>query len=77
MLIQQIILERLLINDFPYIINGLGGMSKYNFIKIYLGSRFRYNDENGVLFAEARKEQIAIKFINVQGEIIDKLEISN
>ena len=68
--------ERLLIDGFPFIINGLGGMFKYQFINIHPDSLYRYNDEYGALFAEAHKERFTFQFINVHGEIIDKFEIS-
>jgi len=68
--------ERLIINDFPYFINGLGGMSRYSFLNPLPGSQIRYNDGYGAMLVEATASQITFQFINLAGEVIDTYTIS-
>ena len=64
--------ERFLINDFPYIINGLGGQpSRYNFRFPREGSEVRYRSGHGAILVEASEAQITFEFITIKGELID------
>ncbi|MBE9524739.1 MAG: metallophosphoesterase [Chloroflexi bacterium] len=63
--------ERLLINDFPYIVNGLGGGPIYAFSDPIQGSMVRYQDDYGAMLVEATNESIHFQFITRQGEVID------
>lgn len=63
--------ERLVIDGFPYIINGLGGFSKYQFKLPLSGSEVRYNSDWGAMLVEATDGYLTFQFINLAGEIID------
>lgn len=65
------IYERLLINDFPYIVNGLGGASKSSFGSIVTGSQVRYNADYGAMLVTADDTQITFQFITQTGTVID------
>ena len=68
--------ERLVINAFPYFINGLGGMSRYSFPNPNLDSQIRYNDNYGAMLVEATQSQITFQFINLTGDVIDTYTIT-
>lgn len=63
--------ERLIINDFPYFTNGLGGTSRYAFEEILSGSRVRYNADYGAMLVNANDSSITFQFINREGDVID------
>lgn len=67
--------ERLLINGFPYFVNGLGGGAIYNFADILEGSQVRYNDDYGAMLVEANPRQITFQFITRQGVVVDTYTI--
>jgi glucose/arabinose dehydrogenase len=64
--------ERLLFNDFPYIVNGLGGYPGiYSFNTPIPGSQIRYNSDYGAMLVEATTDYINFKFINRNGSVVD------
>jgi tartrate-resistant acid phosphatase type 5 len=63
--------ERLLIDGFPYFINGLGGGAIYYFVDVLNGSQARYNDDYGAMLITADDQQINFEFYNRSGELID------
>jgi len=63
--------ERVIIDNFPYFVNGLGGRSKYSFDTPIPGSEVRYNDDYGAMLIEANEDSINFKFIAVTEEVID------
>ena len=64
--------ERLTVDSFPYIVNGLGGHDAiYDFQNILPESQLRYNAEHGAMLVEASRDWIRFEFINVDGEVID------
>ena len=63
--------ERLLIDGFPYIINGLGGKSRYDFNDPIPGSLVRYRGDYGAMLVEATVKAINFQFITVGGDVID------
>ncbi len=63
--------ERLEVDGFPYIVNGLGGGAIYSFEKPIPGSLVRYNDGYGAILVTADEKQITFQFITVTGKIID------
>jgi hypothetical protein len=63
--------ERLVIDGFPYFINGLGGGRIYYFNIPLDGSQVRYNGDYGAMLVEATKQEIIFQFINRSGEVID------
>jgi len=67
--------ERLIIDNFPYFINGLGGGARYSFSTPHPGSQIRYNSDYGAMLVEAVISQITFQFINLDGEIIDTFTI--
>jgi tartrate-resistant acid phosphatase type 5 len=69
--------ERLEENGLTYFVNGLGGMSKYDFMNILIGSQVRYNADYGAIRVEATETQILFEFINRKNEVVDSYEIKN
>lgn len=67
--------ERLLINNFPYIINGLGGHSIYSFNEPLPGSLVRYNENFGAMKVVANSQSITFMFININDSLIDSYSI--
>jgi hypothetical protein len=68
--------ERLLVDGFPYFVNGVGGAGIYDFEEISEGSQVRYNDDYGAILVKASQAEINFQFINRQGEIIDTYSLS-
>jgi hypothetical protein len=69
--------ERLIIDDFPYFVNGLGGRSKYGFGSPIPGSQVRYNDKYGAMLMTANEIRLTFSFYSVDSELIDFYEIIN
>ena len=63
--------ERLVVDGFPYFINGLGGGNIYYFKIPLPGSEVRYNGDYGAMLVEATEADITFQFINRSGEVID------
>ncbi|HKQ07279.1 MAG TPA: metallophosphoesterase [Blastocatellia bacterium] len=64
--------ERVVRDDFPYFVDGVGGKSLYPFFPLPVsGSRKRYNDDYGAMRVDANPDQITFKFITRTGEVID------
>jgi hypothetical protein len=63
--------ERLIVDEFPYFINGLGGGPKYEFNLPIAGSKIRFRDDYGAMLVEAYIDQIVFKFITRENAIID------
>ena len=59
--------ERIVINGFPYIVNGAGGASLYAFGTPVSGSVIRYNAANGAMLVEASDTQITFRFYSAGG----------
>jgi hypothetical protein len=64
--------ERLLVDDLPYFINGLGGAFISGFGKLDVNSRVRYDQNNGAMLVDASDAQIIFRFVNRDGRIIDE-----
>ncbi|MEJ2486274.1 MAG: metallophosphoesterase [Anaerolineales bacterium] len=69
------IYERLVVDDFPYIVNGLGGKSLYSFGATVDGSQVRYNQDFGAMLFEATPQDLSFDFITRTGEMIDHFEL--
>jgi hypothetical protein len=67
--------ERLEIDDTLYLVNGLGGRSRYNFHTLVPGSQVRYNEEYGAVLAVATPFRIEFQFVNIGGEVIDEFQL--
>ncbi|MFU8771441.1 MAG: metallophosphoesterase family protein [Anaerolineales bacterium] len=63
--------ERLVINGFPYFVNGLGGGARYAFKTPLEGSEVRFRDDWGAMLVGATAETMLFHFITVEGIIID------
>lgn len=64
--------ERFLINNFSYIVNGLGGASIYSFGTIKNGSVKRYNSGYGAMLVDVDGiNSIRFRFYNVNNTLID------
>lgn len=69
--------ERILMGDFLYLVNGLGGRSIYPFGTPIPGSVVRYNDDYGALRVQANNTCITFQFISRTGQVIDTYTIIN
>jgi tartrate-resistant acid phosphatase type 5 len=63
--------ERLQIGNIPYIVDGLGGDSRYDFKTPLDGSMVRYNSDFGAMLVKASLQTIIFQFITRAGEDID------
>lgn len=67
--------ERLEIAGFPYIVNGLGGQTRYGFGVPIPGSLVRYNAQHGAMSVQVTQTQMTIRFIALDGSVIDTLTL--
>lgn len=63
--------ERVILDEFPYFVNGLGGESRYWFIDPVAGSRMRYSADSGAMLVDATSQMITFRFITRTGQLID------
>ena len=68
--------ERIFRDGLVYVVNGLGGSSRYVFKTPIEGSQVRYNDDYGAMLVEASELQLSFQFINRSAEIIDSYELT-
>ncbi len=68
--------ERLMIDGFPYFVNGLGGGAIYDFGVILDGSQTRFNSDYGAMLVTADETQINFQFITRAGEMMDTYTIT-
>ncbi len=68
--------ERLMVGDFPYFINGLGGTTRYNFPNPLPGSQVRYQLDHGAMLIQADHTQITFQFMIHSGELIDSYTLN-
>jgi len=67
--------ERLIVDGFPYIVNGLGGGARYGFGDILPESQLRFRGTHGALLVVASRDILSIQFIGVGQEIIDAFQL--
>ncbi len=67
--------ERLVVDGFPYFVNGLGGGPIYEFDEVIPGSEVRFRDDYGAMLVEATSQQITFQFITRQNQVIDTVTI--
>ena len=69
--------ERLLIEEIPYFVNGLGGANPRDFGPPIAGSQVRYKDDNGAMLIEANERFMTFQFYSVtNGEtLIDEATV--
>ncbi len=65
--------ERILRDGIVYIVNGLGGVSRYEFPDRppVAGSVIRYNASYGALKVEADAQHLTFQFVTIDGDIVD------
>jgi tartrate-resistant acid phosphatase type 5 len=63
--------ERLQIDEIPYFVNGLGGMSHYSFKKPVAGSQVRYNADYGAMLVTASDTDLTYDFVSRTGIVVD------
>ena len=70
------IYERVIKDNFPYFINGLGGAEKYSFNSAPIsGSHIRYNENFGALQVTVRPDTLCFKFYTIANNLIDSFPI--
>ena len=67
--------ERLLVGGMQYIINGLGGKSKYAFGTPLSGSQYRYNTLYGAGKMTVTPKRLQWEFYSYDGALVDSLEM--
>ncbi len=68
--------ERIILNEFPYFVNGLGGGLLYDIGEIMPGSEVFYRGNWGAQLVEASPFEITLKFITIDGDLIDSFTIT-
>ncbi len=64
--------ERIVKDSFPYLVNGLGGRSKYALTATPVsGSQFRYNENFGAMKVMVTSDTIWFRFYNISNTLID------
>jgi hypothetical protein len=64
--------ERIRRGGMTYIVDGLGGASRYRFGTPVSGSRVRFRSRHGALRAEATTSTIILEFFDVHGQLVDR-----
>ncbi len=64
--------ERLRVDGLIYIVNGLGGASRYKFKNPQTSSATKYNDDHGAMIVEATAAAIRLRAYTRAGAIIDE-----
>jgi len=70
------IYERVQINDFPYITNGLGGGPIQPIGDPVEGSVVRYNSAHGAGFIDANSTTLVVRFVAVDFTLVDQIVLS-
>ena len=69
--------ERIIVDGFPYFVDGLGGNGKYSFNSTPVpGSQVRYDSDQGAMLVTANSSSITFEFFNVQKQVIDTYTLS-
>jgi hypothetical protein len=68
--------ERIKRNGITYIVDGLGGASRYRFGPPLSGSQARFNSRHGALRAQASTSTIILEFYDVAGKRIDSVRLT-
>jgi hypothetical protein len=67
--------ERIVVDGFPYFVNGLGGAGRYGMGTPAPGSEVRYNADYGAMLVAATTDTIVFQFVNVHGDVIDSFRL--
>lgn len=68
--------ERLVIDGFPYFVNGIGGNRLYSFGTPLSGSQVRYNANSGAMLVDATDNNIVFKCFSITGALVDSFEMN-
>ena len=68
--------ERILMDGFPYFVNGLGGYTIYAFGAPVAGSEARFNSDFGAMLLEATETQLTFQFITQAGVLVDTFSLT-
>ena len=68
--------ERIVLNGFPYFVNGLGGKSIYAFGPPVTDSQVRYNATFGAMLIVASSTAITFQFVATDGAVVDTYALS-
>jgi hypothetical protein len=63
--------ERVMKDGFPYIVDGVGGQSLYNFKEPIDGSEVRYNCNFGALVVDVTDKVLTTRFVTIGGGLVD------
>lgn len=63
--------ERIEVDGFTYIVNGLGGGPRYDFNDPIPGSQVRFREDYGAMLVEATLDQITFQFVTRGNQVID------
>lgn len=67
--------ERIVIDNFPYFVNGVGGAELYYFDTTVPGSQVRFNQDFGAMRVEANSSTMKFQFFTRAGILIDEYTI--
>ncbi len=67
--------ERMSVSGFPYLVNGLGGSSRYAFATPIGGSELRFNALEGALRIEADHELARLQFVTTNDAVVDSFTL--
>jgi hypothetical protein len=69
--------ERLMVDGFPYIVNGLGGAEIRDFEATLPVSLFQFNDDYGAMLVQVTAERLTLEFYSIQDwqQPIDQLTL--
>lgn len=68
--------ERLEEDGFPYVVNGLGGASRYTFKTPVAGSLVRYASSPGAMLVDADEQSITLQMVITSGVTIDQIVLT-
>jgi hypothetical protein len=69
--------ERIIVDGLPYIVDGAGGQSLYNFNTPIEGSQVRYNCNFGALLVDVTDKAMTLRFITIKSSLIDTFTINS
>jgi hypothetical protein len=69
--------ERIILNGFPYFVDGSGGAGLTQFGTTVAGSEVRFNADHGAMLVTASGTQITFQFTNPAGTLIDGYTVLN
>jgi tartrate-resistant acid phosphatase type 5 len=67
------IYERLLIEEMPYVVNGVGGKERYTIAARIAGSLVAFDNVHGAVLVTADQNELASRFVTSDGRVFDEL----